>query len=363
MSGPTFSRLQEIFFRATELEDPARSSFLAQQAREWPDLVDKVHDLLRADESLREARTVRPARPIMGGERLGTGQRIGPFLIRELLGRGCHGVVYLAERASGDTEQRVAIKVLRGAQPDPAGSRRFQSASRLLARLQHPGIARLIDCGETAFGAPYLATEYVPGSSISRHCGRRRLDVPARVELIVQVCDAVGFAHRHRVVHHGLKPENVRVTDEGRVKLVDFRSVEASSWGRGRGFASSYAAPEQIAGAATTVQTDIYRLGVVLYELLTGTRPCKASGKTPREVAEAILYQRPLKPSRRAAAATDPAARARGSATAGHLRRRLRGDLDRIVMRCLRKSPAARYPTVEDLAADLERFLADREGR
>ncbi len=268
------------------------------------------------------------------------------------IGAGGMGEVWLAERSDGEFEQRVAVKQL--AYPTPGLLQRFRQERQILARLEHPNIARLIDGGLDANGVPYLAMEYVEGVPITDYAREHALGVADRVRLLVRVCDAVHYAHRNLVVHRDLKPSNIFVLADGTPKLLDFgiakvlSATEAeATQTAARLLTPDYAAPEQFTGAAITTATDVYALGVVLYELLTGTRPHRAWRGDPASIV-ATLASDPPPPS----AAVD-----RESADARARRRLLRGDLDRIVMTAIAKEPARRYTSAEALAADLQRYL------
>ena len=284
------------------------------------------------------------------------GRQIGPYRVLRGLGRGGMGSVVLAEREGGGFEQRVALKLVRGDRPDIV--ERFRHERQILAGLRHPNIATLHDGGATESGEPWFALEYVDGERITTWCDERRLDVDARVGLFEDVCRAVQYAHRNLVIHRDLKPGNVLVTEDGTVKLLDFGIATILDPGQAgdstetSGFMTpAYCAPEQVLGEATSTATDIYSLGVLLYELLTGANP---HGDTSRsvELARAVVEEEP--PSASTSVAAGRAA-ARG-VDPGTLRRRLRGDLDNILGKALRKRPEERYSSAEELRADLERY-------
>jgi tetratricopeptide (TPR) repeat protein len=293
------------------------------------------------------------ATPLLDPEVLRTAgmpERIGHFRVVGVLGRGGMGEVFLAERDDGQFEQRVALKLI---QRSAAGLvRRFLDERRILARLEHPGIARLVDGGLTSDGQPYFAMELVEGEPIDRYCESRQLSIERRLELFGSACDAVAYAHQHLVIHRDLKPSNILVTADGQVKLLDFgiaKVVGAADSAEERTRTGMYlmtpefAAPEQVRGDPVSTMTDVYGLGVLLYLLLTGSRPYDVRGKSPAEVERTICNSEPAKPS----------------ATAGGARhRRLRGDLDAIVLKALRKEPERRYTSAAALREDLQRFRA-----
>ena len=295
------------------------------------------------------------------------GERFGAWRIVALLGEGGMGTVYLAERIEGGFTQRAALKLVRGGRGQDDVLARLAAERQILANLEHPHIARLHDGGTTGDGEPFLAMEYVEGVDLIAHCDARRLDVPARLRLFLTVCEAVAHAHARLVVHRDLKPGNVLVTPEGVVKLLDFGiakllepgASDAATLPRQRLFTPEYAAPEQIEGVLTTTAVDVHALGVVLFELLTGQRPWRAARDTPGAIEHAVLRDEPTRPSTRVTAASDDSAAARDT-TPARLRRLLRGDLDAIALRALRKRPEERYASVQLLAEDVRAFLAHR---
>lgn len=278
------------------------------------------------------------------------GQHVGPWRIVGRLGEGGMGTVYLAERADGAFERTVALKLLRLDAQTDALAARLAAEQRILARLEHPRIARLYDAGLTGDGRPYLVLERVDGEPVTAWADAHSLDVAARLRLFLQVCEAVAYAHQNLVVHRDLKPSNVFVSGAGEVKLLDFGIATLLDDPRDDGLVTrsqhaltpSYAAPEQIRRAPVTTATDVYGLGVLLYELLGGRRPFDLSGASPSEVERTICETDPPVPSTVA-----PPERAR----------RLRGDLDTLVAVAMAKEPSRRYASAEALAADVRRHL------
>ncbi len=294
------------------------------------------------------------------------GRRLGVWRIERPLGRGGMGMVYLAERDDGAYQQRAALKLMQAGGDDEHLRARFHAERQILARLEHPHIARLLDGGvDPGSGVPWLVLEYVEGEDLVSWCNRRKLDVEARLRLFLDICAAVEHAHRQLVVHRDLKPSNILIDRDGQVKLLDFgiakllQADEAGIETQARMFTPAYAAPEQLRGEPTTTGVDVYALGLLLYEVLTAQQPFAAEGTTPHERERAILEQDPTRPSRAviSAAATAGYAATHGS-DARTLARRLGGDLDAIVARALRKDPAQRYASVAELADDLRRHLA-----
>jgi eukaryotic-like serine/threonine-protein kinase len=309
------------------------------------------------------------------------GTQIGAYRLLREIGRGGMGTVYLAVEETVEPRREVAIKVLR----DPLHSEhadRFVTEGRLLASLDHPGIARFYEGGTASDGRPYLVMEYVPGEPIAAYCDRRRLSIRARLQLFRHLLDAVAYAHRQLVVHRDIKPRNVLVTDDGTVKLVDFgiakpllapgySDTEATQT-RGRLMTPEYASPEQVTGGRITTATDVYALGLLLHELLCGRRAQRFDTGIPGEIDRVVAREEVPRPS---VALRDVRAHARDSepsdeeiaaarrSTPARLARRLRGDLDRIVGMALRKEPERRYASASLFAEDIERFLDGRPVR
>jgi serine/threonine-protein kinase len=281
------------------------------------------------------------------------------------------GTVYLGERADGQFEQSVALKVIRRGRDSAAVHRRFRAERQILARLQHPGIARLVDGGLTDSGQPWLAMEFVDGSPILEWCDERKHSVGDRIALFEQVAEAVRYAHQNLVVHRDLKPSNILVTHDGQVKLLDFGIAKVLGPGSATDvqpgdtpatetglllLTPEYAAPEQVRGEAVTTATDVYALAAVLYELLSGERVHRFERRSPAEMERVICELEPEAPSL-AAMRTPAAAEARATAPR-RLRHELLGDLDTIILTALQKDPARRYPTVDAFLGDLRAFRA-----
>jgi eukaryotic-like serine/threonine-protein kinase len=329
-------------------------------------------------------------------------RRIGPYRILRQLGQGGMGMVYLAARADEHFEKRVALKVVRAGADSAAVVRHFKRERQILAGLDHPNIARLLDGGTTDDGLPYFVMDYVEGEPLLPYCEARGLSVAARLRLFQALCSAVQYAHRSLVVHRDIKPGNILVAADGTPKLLDFgiaklvdpELADDAPTGTALAMTPEYASPEQARGEPITTATDVYSLGVVLYNLLTGQHPYRLTSRQPLDVLKAVLEQDPEKPSiaveralalpatvvqtrglasgggmggeatRRQPAAGPPAvtettARA-GETTPDRLRRRLRGDLDNILMMALRKEPQRRYASVEAFSEDIQRYLEGR---
>lgn len=294
---------------------------------------------------------------------------IGSYRLNRLLGEGGMGTVYLAERADERFEQQVALKLLSAQRPATELVARFIAERQMLAKLEHPNIARLLDGGETDTGVPYLVMEYVDGQAIDGWCDTRQLETRARIELFLDVCAAVDHAHRNLIIHRDVKPSNIAVTDGGQVKLLDFgiaKLLEADADLRltrpsARVMSPLNASPEQVRGEPVTVATDIYALGVLLYELLSGVHPYAEHVTSPQDIERAICDTDPARPSARLTGSSDSARyRETHQASPESLARALGGDLDNIVMKALEKTPERRYASVLEFADDLRRYLDGR---
>jgi len=298
------------------------------------------------------------------------GRRFGPYRIVGEVARGGMGSVFKAVRDDDEYRKEVAIKLIRSDLGGEAVAARFRLERQILAGLDHPNIARLIDGGSSEDGLPYLVMDYVDGEPIDRYCARRALGVRERLELFCEVCAAVQFAHQRLVVHRDLKPSNILIDREGMVKLLDFgiaRLVEPGAEGRDgtttiHAFTPEYASPEQVKGETITTASDVYSLGVLLYRLLAGRSPYRSDNSQLHALVREIVSTDPLRPSATAESRRDPAATA-PTLDAERLRRALRGDLDMIVLMALRKEPARRYASVEQFADDVRRHLANRPVR
>lgn len=364
-------RVRELFEAALAEPSERRQSFVSESCRDAPDIYDQVVALLASHEH-GAGFLERPVVHLLGdATRAGLaslnnpdsniGQVIGSYHFESCIGHGGMGTVYLARRADRVFERQVAIKMIRRGMDSELVVRRFQQECQILASLDHPHIARLFDGGTTPEGLPYFVMEYVEGTPIDQYADAHSLDTRARVELCLRVLEAVQHAHARHIVHRDLKPSNVLVTAEGAPKLLDFgiaKILDPEAQGDStvtsllRAMTPDYASPEQVRGEPETPATDVYALGLLLYELLTGHRPYRLATRSPDEIARVICEQDPLRPS---AVVDDTRDGSREL-----LQRRLAGALDAIVLKALRKEPSERYPTVAALADDLRCYLADR---
>jgi eukaryotic-like serine/threonine-protein kinase len=374
--------MSSLLDRALELPDAERAAWIGALRVEDPKLADELQSLLD------EGRAAERERFLEGGALSAprsvslAGQNVGPYTLIAPIGEGGMGSVWRARRSDGRFEGTVAVKLLSAHLIGRTGEQRFKREGSILARLTHPHIARLADAGIASFGQPYLVLEHVAGEPIDQYCDARDLDLEARLRLLLDVLEAVSYAHAHLVVHRDIKPSNVLVSTDGptagQVKLLDFgiaklleedtASGEATALTReaGRAMTPEYASPEQVVGEPTTVATDVYSLGVLLYLLLTGRHPATPATRSPADLVTAIVRTEPPRPSaavvddRTEAAPTAAERAARRAATPERLRRQLRGDLDTIVATALKKRPDERYASVSALADDLRRYLERR---
>jgi serine/threonine protein kinase len=354
-----------LFEDLCELTTTARVRELARLDAEAPAVAARLRRLLAIDEAY-GAHTARSVMPHELPDPADGINDIGPFRLLRQIGRGGMGVVYLAERRSGFAQQ-VALKIMPRFAGDEAGRARFARERGILAQLRQPNICTILDGGELADGTPWLAMEYVPGETLCAWSAARGLDLRARVALFLQLCDAVQYAHRNLVVHRDLKDSNVLVDEAGHLKLLDFgiaRSLAPNADGHTLAqdafFSPMTAAPEQIRGERVSVGADVYALGALLHQLLTGRLPFETDRLPPLELQRAILDVVPPRMSdltARAAAAI-PTSSTSASPSPSIAAEALRGDLDAIVAHCLRKDPSERYASVGEVAGDLRAWLS-----
>lgn len=360
-------RADAVFREMLELEPGERSAALDDRCGSDAELRRQVEELLRLaddpstflDQDGEHVREIRAAALDVPFEKNPIGERVGPYRIVSEIARGGMGIVYLAERDDGQFDQRLVVKLIRRGLATDEILLRFARERQILATLAHPNIARLLDGGVTDDGLPYFAMEYVDGEPIDQYCNNRRLSIQERLGLVIEVGRAVQYAHRNLVVHRDLKPTNIFVTTEGRIRLLDFgiaRLLTEDQAGLTQTdtgpMTPEYASPEQLSGEVVTTASDVYQLGLVLYELLTGERP---------ERDDRLVETGPSKASAVAADAPDAEILAAERAiTPKSLVRELRGDLDTILATALRPQPERRYATAEQFVEDLERTLGGR---
>jgi len=390
MTVERWQQISRLYHAVLSQETGARAAFLAEacgpdaELRATIELLLSDKDTARGflgaqdlEDVARALADLPPAFPAAGGG------RVGPYQIRGEIGRGGMGTVFLADRVDDTFHKRVAIKVVRGL-GDGDIVTRFRQEREILASLDHPAIAGVVDGGSTDDGWPYFVMDYVDGQPIDDWCDQHKADVTRRLELFREVCAGVQYAHDHLVLHRDLKPANIFVTADGAVKLLDFGiaklldsgpypATSANTVTALRVMTPTYASPEQVRGEPLAVTSDVYALGVVLYELLTGHWPYRATGQLLHEISHAICEAEPTMPS----VAIDVVEEAPGelattdsltpehvsdlrSASPAQLRRRLEGDLDRILLKALDKIPARRYPSVERFSDDVRRHLEGR---
>ena len=383
MTPERWQQVKELLAATLEIDPAERSAYLDKSCAGDASLRAELEELLAIDHEAEPQLLNTPAVAVMFEDspvkHARIGRRIGPYQIIEEIGVGGMGEVYRAFRADDQYRKQVAIKLVRTGQESNFVVARFKNERQVLASLDHPNIARLLDGGTTEEGVPYFVMELIEGQSIHLYCDDHKLPITERLKLFLQVCSAVQYAHQRLIIHRDLKPSNILVTREGIPKLLDFgiakildpaavSEVLEPTMSMFRLLTPSYASPEQIKGEAITTASDVYSLGVLLYELLTGRHPYRRANSTPQEIARAVCEAEPERPSTAArrtkgdgGAATPSEA---GASIVEHLpdsaeklSKRLRGDLDNILLMALRKEPQRRYMSVEQFAEDIRRHL------
>ena len=354
MTPQAWREIDSIVANALELTEGERAAYLDEACAGKPALRVEAESLLGMSSGAAQLFPGETAAGHSGevGEAASMlGRRVGAYVLMEQIGRGGMGAVYRAERADDEFSKSVAVKLIAGSIRSSETVNRFAVERQILATLEHPNIARLLDAGMTQDGLHYIVMEYVEGRPITEYCAARRLSIPEKLRVFHQVSMAVQFAHQHLIVHRDLKPANILVTQEGTPKLLDFGiakllNPEAGAYHQTLAaipMTPDYASPEQARGMILTTTSDVYSLGVILYELLTGRRPYRLAGGALEEVLHAVCEQKPPKPSTLA------------SESGGKVTR----DLDAIVLKALSKSPEERYTSAEQFSADIEYYLAD----
>jgi eukaryotic-like serine/threonine-protein kinase len=368
MTPDRWRRIQQLFEQALLLDPGIRSDWLARECGDDESLQAEVASLLASDTGANASFDVAVDQAISHSMRhidaIEAGTVIGHYRVLRLIGRGGMGAVYLAERADQQFEQRVALKLIGTNLPGSTVAQRFRMERQILAQLNHPNIAHLLDGGTTQEGVPYLAMEYVEGTRIDEYCEQNQLDIAQRLALFQQVCSAVQYAHQHLVIHRDIKPSNILIGADGIPKLLDFgiakllAPTHAGTTGdltrvHERVLTPEHASPEQVRGEPIGTVSDVYSLGVLLYQLLTGVPPYALRARTIRELEDLICTVETLRPS--------VAAQRNGKdETARALRRALSGDLDNIVMRAMHKDPQRRYSSAAALSDDIDNHRGHR---
>jgi eukaryotic-like serine/threonine-protein kinase len=374
LSPDQWQALSPYLDEALALTDQERSLWMSALRAQNPGLADQLELLLHEHRALSEEGFLEAHSVGLPGVQGLAGQTVGVYTLLSQIGQGGMGSVWLAERNDGRFERRVAVKFLNLALMGKGGEERFKREGSILGRLAHRHIAELIDAGVSQTGQPYLVLEHIEGDHIDRYCDQHRLHVRARIRLFLGVLGAIAQAHANLIVHRDLKPSNVLVQQDGQVKLLDFgiaklledegqagETAPLTAEG-GRVMTPEYAAPEQLLGGAITTATDVYALGVLLYVLLTGQHPAGAGPHTPADLVKAVVDTEPIRPSDVVVPNdTNPKVAihnaARRGTTTFKLSRLLRGDLDTMVAKAMKKEPSERYSSVSALADDLQRYL------
>src|SRR5215204_3302312 len=401
MSPERWAKIEDVFQAVVDLAPDERLVYLNENYADDADLIAEIQRLISDYEeagdfiespvwtdSFMLGATVRDQ---IGGEidkeiKLDNGgmigKRLGVYVLTKELGRGGMGAVYLAERADGEFRQRVALKVIKRGMDTDFIVRRFRNERQILASLDHPNIARLLDGGTTDDGLPFFVMEYIEGSPVYHYSDAKKLSINERLRLFIKICNAVDYAHENLIIHRDIKPTNILVTGDGQAKLLDFGiakilnpelaadSIDPTATAM-RMMTPEYASPEQVRGEAVTATSDIYSLGVLLYELLTGHRPYRLKNRALHEIARVICEEEPenlsssltreenfVPTSTNEEKTTLQAIFDSRSANRESLKEQLSGELERVVFKALRKEPDARYQSAKELAEDIARYLA-----
>ena len=375
LSPERWQEISPYLDQVLSLPEDERAAWLDSFRAEKPGLVDLVFELLQEHRALAEQHFLErgpamAANSSLAGQTL-AGQTVGAYTLISPIGQGGMGSVWLAERSDGRFKRHVAVKFLRFSVA-ATGAARFKREGRILGQLAHPHIAELIDAGVTADHEPYLVLEHVDGEDVDKYCDQHKLDVDARLHLFLGVLSAVGHAHSNLIVHRDLKPSNVLVSNDGQVKLLDFgiaklladdataENATLVTVEGGGALTPQFAAPEQVTGGAITTATDVYALGVLLYLLLTGQHPAGSGSHSSADLVKAIVETEPRRASdtvNSSKSESETANAASRATTPDRLRRQLRGDLDTILTKALKKNPQERYASVTAFSEDLQRYL------
>lgn len=369
MNTSRWEQIKEIFNAASELPEAEREGFLVRECESDSELLEEMRSLFGAfneyDGSI-DAPVFRSVSSFVdaGNGNTYVGKLAGAYRIESELGRGGMGTVYLASRADSEFDKKVAVKLIKRGYDTDEIVKRFRYERQILAALEHPNITRLLDGGSTEDGLPFLVMDYVDGVPLKEYCDREQLSIRKRLELFLNICSAVAYAHQNLVIHRDLKPSNILVLPDGTPKLLDFGIAKLTDASEGtqptigtgtatRAMTPDYASPEQISGQAVTTTTDVYSLGVILYELLTGHKPYRFKNHNPDEITRILWSSTILRPS---SACRLHGLRAVAGETASVIRQ-LHGDLDKIVFMAMRLETDRRYSSVEQFADDIRRHL------
>ncbi len=360
MPHENWDRIQELFLQAADVHPSERAAFLDRLCGSDTETRMEVESLLRADDTGESAVSAAIESEVASilDESPPVDTRLGSYRLLKEIGRGGMGTVYLAERADGQFRKQVAVKMVRPGMDTEFILVRFRRERQVLGRLDHPNIGRLLDGGTATNGTPYFVMEYIDGDWITRYCESKSLGVEQRLSIFLRICSAVHYAHLQFVVHRDLKPGNILVDSKGEPKLLDFgicKLLYRDADGAGNGtitigtglLTPQYACPEQVRGEPVTIASDVYSLGAVFYELLTGAHPHVFPELTPQVVEQVVCERDVIAPSEVVRRDNEK------------LAARLRGDLDTIVLHAMRKEPSRRYETVERFAEDIRRHLSD----
>jgi len=377
MDSKRWDEVQKLFEKALELDPDKRENFLKERCGDDNDLYEEVISLLKADTDDHSIFSASVSDYISIDEKSLSGKIFGNYRAVEQIGSGGMGSVYLAERADGQFEQKVALKIIKPGMNSKEIVSRFEAERQILARLQHPNIARLLDGGISDSGLPYFTMEYVEGKPITEYCDEKNLTIEQRLELFKKVCEAVLYAHQNLVIHRDIKPSNILVQEDGTVKLLDFGIAKVFEENKEQKFVTrtgmrvmtpEYASPEQVRGEPVSTATDIYSLGLILYQLLTGCPPYEVTSTSAIEMERIICLTEPQKPStmitkifsspsdRNQKFSPDFISRKRKT-TIPKLKKRISGDLDNICLMAIRKEPERRYNSIAQLMTDIQNHL------
>jgi serine/threonine protein kinase/TolB-like protein/Tfp pilus assembly protein PilF len=386
MDAERWKKIEEIFQSALDLETSERAEFIRAESGGDDELRAEIEKLVaryEVEEDFLESpvwtdsavlgntlknRVAESLEEILPSpaEKSFSGRKIGVYLLTEQIGRGGMGVVYAAERVDGEFSQKVAVKLIKRGMDTDFIVRRFRHERQILASLNHPNIARLLDGGTTADDSPYFIMEFIEGEPFLKYCEKKNLDLRQKLELFLQVCAAIAYAHKRKIIHRDIKPSNILVTGDGVPKLLDFgiaKILEADSIHESlmptatamRLMTPEYASPEQVRGEQITPATDQYSLGVLLYELITGMRPYKFPSRAPHEIARVICEEIPNEPS------SGSFEKISTDNSDFRFDKDFCKNLDRVVLKTLRKNPLERYVSVDEFSADIERFLRNKK--